>query len=173
MILDALGDEILPEAVGLHDGEITLIPGSLPKDIGIVMKLAMGDRYNQTPEAQVVKGLEFVKYLWVGESKGVVGGVVMLCWLENLQCWTLDAYKNDSHDNKLGDYSFRAGRLAIDWFFKNIVSNKLMTIHRTANYAATKVCQRLGFEITHKLGDAFTVLTITREKWDGTGSITR
>ena len=165
MILDALGEEVLPETPGLRDGDIILQPGSLPADIGLVMKFAMGDRYNQTPEPQIVKGLELVKYLWIGKANDSIGGVVMLCWLENLQCWSLDAYKSDDHDNRFGDYSFRSGRLVIDWFFKNIENDKLITIHRTANYAATKLCERLGFEITHKLGDAFTVLTLTREAW--------
>ena len=163
MILDTLGDEILKEAEGLVDGDIVLTPGSLPEDIGLVMKFAMGDRYNQTPEPQLVKGLEFVKYLWIGEANGVIGGVLMLCWLENLQCWTLDAYKNSEHDNTLGDYSYRSGRLVIDWFFRNVDAKELRTMHRTDNKLATKVCQRLGFEITHKLGDAFVMMTLERE----------
>lgn len=173
MILNALGEEVFPEATGLKDGDITLVPGSLPADIGLVMKLAMGDRYNQTPEPQVVKGLELMKHLWIGKVNDVIGGIVMLCYLENIGKWSLDAYKNDEHDNRLGDYSVRSGRLVIDWFFQNIVAKELITIHRTANKAATKVCERLGFEITHRLGDEFTVLTLTRSKWDGIGSITR
>ncbi len=173
MILNTLGDEIVKEAEALKDGDIVLMPGSLPADIGIVMKFAMGDRYSQTPEPQLVKGLELVRHLWIGKANETIGGVVMLCWLHNLQKWSLDAYKGDDHDNKLGDYSFRSGRLVVDWFFKNIGEDKLITIHRTANRAATKLCQRLGFEITHRLGEEFTVLTITREAWDLTGSTTR
>ena len=173
MILDALGDELTKETEPLKDGDITLVPGSLPADIGLVMKFAMGDRYNQTPEPQLVKGLELVKHLWIGKVGDEIGGIIALCWLHNLQKWSLDAYKSNEHDNRLGDYSFRAGRLVIDWFFKNIDDDKLITIHRSANHAATKLCERLGFEITHKLGDEFTVLTLTRDIWDGTGSITR
>jgi hypothetical protein len=166
MILDTLGDQITPETPGLSDQEIILQPGSLPADIGLVMKFAMGDRYNKTPEPQLVKGLEFVKHLWIGKVNEEIGGVVMLCWLENLQKWTLDAYKNSEHDNKLGDYSFRAGQLVIDWFFKNIDASCLTTMHRTDNRLATKMCERLGFEITHKLGEEFVFLTLERETWD-------
>ncbi len=171
-LVDAYGMEIFPEAEILKDGDISLIPGSLPKDIGLVMKFAMGDRYNQTPEPQVVKGLELVKHLWIGKCGETIGGIVMLCWLDNLQKWSLDAYKGDELDNRFGDYSFRSGRLVIDWFFKNIHEDKLITMHRTANRPATKLCQRLGFEITHKLGEEFTFLTIERETWAGTGFIT-
>ena len=173
MILNSLGEDILPEINALADGEIALIPGSLPKDIEILLKFAMGDRYNQTPEEQLVKGLEFCKYLWIGKANGAIGGVVMLCYVENLQKWTLDAYKNHEHDNGIGNYSFRSGRLVIDWFFKNIQEDKLVTIHRTANRSATKLCEKLGFRITHKLGEEFTFLTLTREQWDLTGYITQ
>lgn len=166
MILDALGDPITKETEALKDGDITLVPGSLPAEIGLVMKFAMGDRYNQTPEPQLVKGLEFVKHLWIGKVNQEIGGVVMLCYLENLQKWTLDAYKGEDHDNRFGDYSFRSGRLVIDWFFKNIEEDKLITIHRVENRAATRLCERLGFTITHKLGEEFTVLTLEREQWD-------
>lgn len=172
-IVDPSGIEILPDIEPLMEGEITLTPGSLPEDIGLVMKFAMGDRYNQTPEPQLVKGLELCKYLWIGRVDGVIGGIIALCYLENLDKWSLDAYKNDEHDNRIGDYSFRAGRLVRDWFFKKLGKDKLITIHRTQNFAATKVCERLGFEITHRLGDAFTVLTLERDVWDGTGSTTR
>lgn len=165
MIVDTLGDEILPASCALMDSEVVLYPGSLPEDIGVVMKFAMGDRYNQTPEPQIVKGLEMMKYLWIAKVNGELSGVLMLCYLENLNKWTLDAYKGNEHDNRVGDYSFRAGRLVIDWFFKNITEDKLMTMHRTDNHAATKMCERLGFEVTHKLGEVFTFLTLKRESW--------
>lgn len=166
MIVDALGDVLTKDSEVLKDGDITLIPGSLPKDIGIVMKFAMGDRYNKTPEPQIVKGLELMKHLWIGKVNEAIGGVLMLCYLENLQKWSLDAYKGNDFDNRLGDYSFRAGRLVVDWFFRNITEDKLITMHRTVNRSATKLCERLGFEVTHKLGEEFTVLTITRGQWD-------
>lgn len=172
LLVDPSGMEILPEIETLKEGDITLTPGSLPEDIGIVLKFAMGDRYNQTPEPQLVKGLEFMKYLWIGRANESIGGVLMLCYLENIQKWTLDAYKNNEHDNKEGDYSFRSGRLVIDWFFNNLQEDKLITIHRTANRLATKLCERLGFEITHKLGDEFTILTLERDTWDLTGFTT-
>lgn len=167
MILDTLGDEVLPESEVLSDGEITLHPGSLPADIGPVMKFAMGDRYNRTPEPELVKGLELCKYLWIAKAGDVIGGVLMLCFLDKLNWWTLDAYKNSEHDNNAGDYSYRAGRLVIEWFFKNFDSKELRTMHRTANHAATKICERLGFETSH-LNQEFIILKLEREKWAGT-----
>lgn len=164
--VDPTGMEILPDIEPLTDGDIVLAPGSLPEDIELVMKFAMGDRYNQTPEEQMVKGLEFCKYLWIGKVNGVIGGIVMLCYLENLDKWSLDAYKNQEHDNRVGDYSLRAGTLVRDWFFKKIGKDKLITMHRTANKLATRLCERLGFEITHKLGDEFVFLTLEKESWE-------
>ena len=145
MLVDPLGNEIIPEAETLKDGDIILTPGSLPADIGLVLKFAMGDRYNQTPEPQLVKGLELCKYLWIGKANGVIGGVILICFLDRLNWWTIDAYKNSEHDNLLGDYSYRAGKLVADWFFGNFDENELHTIHKTDHRAATKVCQRIGF----------------------------
>ncbi len=149
MILDSLGDQVLPSAKVLTDGEIILTPGSLPEDIELVMKFALGDRYNQTPEEHLVKGLELCQYLWIGKANGVIGGVIMICFLDKLNWWTLDAYKNNEHDNREGDFSYRAGKLVTNWFFENFDSNEIHTIHRTDNRGATKVCERLGFSEKH------------------------
>lgn len=163
-LVDPLGDEIIPDAEVLKDNDIILTPGSLPEDIELVMKFALGDRYNETPEPQLVKGLELVKYLWIGKVNESIGGVVMICFLDKLDWWTLDAYKNSEHDNRDGDYSFRAGRLVIDWFFTNMDADSLRTMHRTDNVLATKMCERLGFEKTHH-NPEFVVLRLMRDKW--------
>lgn len=173
MILDAGGYEILPEAEVLKDNDILLVPGSMKENKDLVLKFAMGDRYSQTPEPQLERGLEFVKYLWLGKANEEIGGVLFLCFLDHMNWWTLDAYKNDKHDNADGNYSYRAGKLVMDWFFQNIESaDELHTIHRRANHAATKVCERLGFKEKY-LNPEFMIMHLRRKEWALTGYTTQ
>jgi hypothetical protein len=151
MILDATGEPIFSEMEVLKDGDITLIPSTLKESKELILKFAMGDRYNKTPTEQVIKGMELIKYVWIGMSNGDIGGVIFMFHLVNTtQWWTLDAYKNNEHDNRLGDFSFRSGRLVVDWFFQNHPFEKeIYTMHPTSNRAAKKVCERLGFQIKY------------------------
>src|SRR5687768_9822795 len=106
-------------APALRDGDISLEPVKLENVKDLLMKYAAGDKFNKTPEAQLEKGLELVKYTWICRAEGKVGGIVVICFLDHMNWWTLDAYKNDEHDNREGDFSYRAGMMAIDWFFKS------------------------------------------------------
>ena len=162
-------DTLLIEPVvypsSLRDGELILTPTTLKESEDYILKLACKDRYNVTPKDQLARGLQYVKYVWIGKNSDGVGGVLFMCYLDHMNWWTLDAYKEDSVDNKQGDWSYRAGRLAIDWFFENHNVKELYTLHRTDNRAATKVCHMLGFEDKF-LNPEFIILSIRRLKWE-------
>lgn len=164
MILDPLTLQPVFSSQILSDGALRLEQIEPVEAQEYILKLACKDRYNVTPREQLSKGLEHIKYAWICKNEDGVGGVAFMCYLEHMNWWTLDAYKEDSVDNKHGDWSFRTGRLAIDWFFTNNISDSLYTIHRTQNRGATKVCQRIGFEIKYA-NPQFVILKMRRNTW--------
>lgn len=127
------------------EGNITLTPSD---DYCYIIDLAQKYKYNTLSLHALNIACDFVKHIWVGTVNGVKAGVVFLCYIPAFNWWTLDAYKDDallkSLDNK-GNFSYRSGRLVMDWFFKNI-RDELYTAHEKQNRGATIVCKRLGFK---------------------------
>ena len=163
MIADnILIDQLVPQSV-LKDGDLVLYPATLKESEDYILKMACKDKYNVSPKEQLARGLQFVKYTWIAKNEDGVGGVLFMCYLEHMSWWTLDAYKEDSVNNR-GDWSFRAGRLVIDWFFRNHNVQDLYTIHKKENHAATKLCERLGFKARYT-NPQFTIFRIRRNLW--------
>lgn len=148
----------LPELV---DRDITLRPSD---DREYLLELSKRYKLNKLNDSELTRSLEYVKHLWLGERLGTLAGVIYLCFIPNFNWWTLDAYKDDrllkSLDNK-GDFSYRAGKLIIDWFFENKIDSTLYTVHEEANRGATIVCKRLGFKEVG-LFDSFLILKLER-----------
>lgn len=148
-------------------GDIQLVECPVDKSKDLLIEFASKDKHGKMEIPELVEGMPLVKHVWLGKTRGVIGGILFLCYLENRDWWTLDAYKNDKllkEMNNRGDYSFRAGKMVIDWFFENKNVNRLYTIHDVKNKPATIVCERLGFE-TDGFLEAFIIQTIWREKW--------
>ena len=160
--VDTLFHEATPSA--LVESDCVLYPGTYREHKDYLLKLAGLDKHNRTPQEQLEKGLEFIKYLWVGKAAGELGGVLFICYLKHMDWWTLDAYKDSNIDNRDGDWSFRAANLVMDWFFKNHAVNDLYTIHRVENHAATKMCERLGFKVRYA-NPGFIILKKRRDLW--------
>lgn len=156
-------DEVINPTV-LKDRDLLLMPSTLRESADYILKMACKDRYNKTPREELSRGLQFVKYVWICKNSDGVGGVVFMCYLDHMNWWTLDAYKDESVDNKSGDWSYRSARLVIDWFFESHREKELHTLHRTDNHAATKMCERLGFEKKY-LNPEFIILSLRRSKW--------
>lgn len=96
--------------------------------------------------------LKYGKHFWLGRTESFVGmvrgGVIYLCYMPEYDIWTLDAYRDDQllrALNRRGNFSYRSGKLVMDWFFKTYRKH-LYTVHDLRNRAATLVCRRLGFE---------------------------
>lgn len=128
--------------------DFTLTPTD---DRSYLLELALSNKYNKLSEKDLTKSLGYIKYVWVGETKSRKAGVIFLCYIEPIDWWTLDAYKDDSLlkvlDNR-GDFSYRSGTLITNWFMQTLKKD-LYTVHEEANRAATVVSKRIGFkEIT-------------------------
>lgn len=130
----------LPE---LSDRELKLIPS---EDKEYIVYLANRNKYHLSEV--IGTSLDYIKHIWLGEVEGERAGVIYLCYLPNVCWWTLDAYKEDEALRKInprGDFSYRAGKLVLKWFYENI-GKTIYTGHETLNRGATLVCKRLGFE---------------------------
>jgi hypothetical protein len=126
----------------LTDGDITL---EQTEDKSYLVELMGKDKYHVLDD----KKLEYVRFLWVGRVSGVLGGVIYFCYFPPQNWWTFDAYKEDERLKKLdnqGNFSYRAGKLAIDWFFEKGIAQELFTGHDIKNRGATIICKRLGFK---------------------------
>lgn len=141
----------------LQDGEIIL---ELTEDRKYLTELMLRNKYTILNERGVEKFLKYVRYVWVGRASGMLGGVLFFCFYPELNRWTFDAYKEDDKlkvlDNK-GDFSYKSGRLVVNWFFECKVSDKLFTMHDQKNRGATLVCKRLGFKPVECTGDFLTL----------------
>ena len=148
----------------LSDGEITLFPST---DTEYLLKLARTNKYTHCTEEELVKSLDYVKYAWNGYAGRTLSGIVYLCYLPRYDWWTLDAYKEDEllkFINNKGDFSYRAGKLVIDWFFKNVNSKTLYTVHERENRGATVVCKRLGFKESGFINDFIVLKNVSDGK---------
>lgn len=130
----------------LTDGNLVLTPATLEEAKDLILVMAGQDRFNKTPREELERGLEHIKHVWFAGVNGVLIGVCFMTRLPNLNWWTFDAYANENIDNRVGDDSFRVGRLVTRWFFDTHGCNELYTMHRTKNRAATRVCRRIGFK---------------------------
>lgn len=130
----------------LQDHEITL---EQTEDKSYLVELVKQNKYNLLNDQGIKKGLEYIRFLWIGRASGVIGGVLFFCYIPHLNIWTFDAYKEDQRlknlDNR-GNFSYRAGRLVIDWFFTTEITRELFTMHDQKNRGATIVCKKLGFD---------------------------
>lgn len=137
----------------LLDAEIELVPSH---DKDYILKLALLNKFHTVKSLEINNALDYVRHIWVGYADGVKAGVVYLCYLPCYDWWTLDAYKEDDllkFINNAGNYSFRAGKLVMDWFFANIKHPELHTVHERANRGATVVCKKLGFKESGYIGE--------------------
>lgn len=138
----------------LEDGDVKL---TLTNDRSYFYKLAKENKYTQGKVKNIILSIPYIKYLWVGEYQGIRGGVIYLSELPIF--WTMDAYKEDKllkELNPQGDFSYRAGKLVSDWYFKNI-GKTLRVAPNTINRGAILVAKRLGFEFETTIED-FTIL---------------
>lgn len=116
-------------------------------DRSYLLQLALSNKYNKLSEKDLTKSLSYIKYAWIGEVRGQKAGVIFLCYIEPIDWWTLDAYKEDKllkHLDNHGDFSYRSGTLITNWFMQTMKKD-LYTVHEVANRAATIVCKRIGF----------------------------
>jgi len=129
----------------LQEWDITL---TLTEDREYLSELIRKNKYSLLNDRGIQKLLEYVRYVWVGTTGGIPGGVLFFCYYPSVNRWTFDAYKEDellkSIDNK-GNFSYRAGKLVLDWFFQQKFSETIFTMHDVTNRGATIVCKRLGF----------------------------
>lgn len=144
----------------LTDKEISL---ELTSDFRYLTGMIRENPYNILNDRGIARFLTSVRYCFVGRVSGNLGGVVFFCHHEDSDRWTLDAYKDDQKlkilDNK-GNFSYRAGVLAIDWFSKQGLTKMLYTMHEKENRGATIVCRKLGFK---KVGDQNGFIVLARE----------
>jgi hypothetical protein len=145
----------------LTDGEIVLQPGA---ELEYFSELVQKYRFNCYNEYGITKAFGNIKHFWTGSTRGIPGGVLFVHYVPALGRWFFDAYKDDEKlknlDNR-GDFSYKAGRLVINWFFEKGFSPELFTAHETANRGATLVCKRLGFR-TEEIKNDFVVMKIGR-----------
>lgn len=114
--------------------------------------LAKRNRHRRGTDEAIETALQYVVHAWAGQAYGVRAGVVFLCFIPEVHVWTLDAYKDDEllkMINHKGDFSYRAGRLIMDWFFANIEADELYIIHSQDNRGAKRLSKRLGFKWMH------------------------
>ena len=142
----------------LRDGDVELIPGM---DLGYLTELALRYKYNWFNEYGIKVFSQNIKHFWKGYAKDVLGGVLFLQHIPPGK-WFFDAYKDDKKlkilDNR-GNFSYKSGRLVVDWFFERRISDELFTAHDLRNRGATMVCKKLGFEET-KILNGFVVMRI-------------
>jgi hypothetical protein len=142
----------------LQDHEIIL---TLTEDTTYLTDIALRSKYNLLNERGFRKYiLQYVKYVWIGETRGIRGGVVYFCFIPGINQWVFDAYKEDEKlkvlDNK-GNFSYRVGRILLGWFFERGIAQEIFTMHEVENRGATILCKKLDFKIDN-YHDGFVVL---------------
>lgn len=152
----------------ITDKEISLIPVDVKANRELILRIASANKHTHLTRERFAEALPFIKHTWIGHTRQKFCGVIVLCHLPQDNEWTLDAYKDDKTlkdiDNR-GDFSYRSGRLVLDWFFKNKADEFIYSMHVKANRGATLICKRLGFEESGYIGDII-VLKLTRSKWE-------
>ena len=136
---------INPASKVLRGSDITL---ALTDDREYLSRLMRENRFNHLSDYGIRHYLNFVKYIWVGTTRGVVGGVLYFSLQPALQGWTFDAYKEDEKlkllDNK-GDWGYKASLLVLDWFFRELIDDKVFAILDIRNRGGIWLAKRLGF----------------------------
>lgn len=142
----------------LTDGAIKLVPGM---DLSYLTELALRYKYNWFNEYGIKVFSQNIKYFWKGYAGDVLGGLLFLQHIHPGR-WFFDAYKDDEKlkalDNR-GNFSYKSGRLVVDWFFERKISDGLFTAHDQRNRGATMVCKKLGFREI-KIVNGFVVMQI-------------
>jgi len=154
--------------MNLTDREIKLKYGRSDDADDYLISLAGKYKYSSLPPEERRKALCYIKHFWTGEAYGHRAGVVYICRYPEVDWWTLDAYRDDDvlkEINTKGNYSYRAGKLVIDWFFEKKIAEDLLTMHDERNRAATLVCQKLGFEEDGFIQN-FIRLKLRRSTWE-------
>ena len=134
----------------LQQGDLILMPFDPHDEIKYIMRLASLYRYHATKSEETVVDIidRYGRIFWKGEIKGESVGIIYLTYEPSYDEWQLHAYADMEVLKRLnpkGDYSYRAGRLAIQYFFDKFGNKYLYTVHNVANRAATIMCKRLGF----------------------------
>lgn len=131
----------------LRNNELILKPTSLEESREYILLLADEDRYKRTPVQELDTPLQYVQNVWIAEVDGHRIGVLIICYIPELDWWTFDAYRDKNLDNKLGDYSYTAAKFVLNWFFNNPpVYKEIHAMHTIPNRAARMMCKRLGFK---------------------------
>jgi len=146
--------EAMLKAGILSDGKVWVRAITGADDFEYLMGLIPKYKYHLAETDSRNVTLKYAKHMWVAfadvgqEPKRI--GVIYLQYFPESDRWTLDAYRDhlsDSEDFR-GDFSFRIGKLIVDWFCAHYPGLDLWTTHDHRNVAATKVCKRLNFRET-------------------------
>lgn len=140
----------------LKDKELKLTPFESKLDFDYLCSLIEHYKYNTIGSYERMRELldRYGREYWTGSSGVYKLGVIFLMYLAEMDEWTLDAYddiQNKQIADPKGDFSYRAGKLIIDYFFRTHDVKILTTRHDIRNRAATVVCKRLGFKVTGKI----------------------
>lgn len=136
----------------LKDSLVQLDPLSSSGDFEYLFSLMPKYRYNlgTRPQNRYLT-IRYGRHFWVGRTDSFVGkvrgGVIYLCYFPQWDIWSFDAYRDDEllkALNRRGNFSYHAGTLVMDWFFKTYQKN-LITVHDVRSRASTAMCRRLGF----------------------------
>jgi hypothetical protein len=136
----------------------------LTDDREYLADLMRRNKYNHLSDYGIQHYLNFVKYIWTGTTHGLTGGVLYFSLQPALQGWTFDAYKEDEKlkilDNK-GDWGYKASLLVLDWFFRELIDDKVFAILDNRNRGAIWLAKKLGFTTT-KVESGFMTLRKVR-----------
>ena len=156
---DAMADDAMkmqgfPPIEEIHSGQIRMYPFFKSpiknRDYRYVTSLCKRYKYNTQNDEQIVKQIEEqVKYLWEVWLEDVRVGVIFFRYMPEVNSFTFDAYRDDQLMKCLFNnpmHTFRAGKMALDWFEEKKIADKVFTIHDVRSRAATIMCRRLGFK---------------------------
>ena len=140
----------------LRDGDIELISAA---GHGYLSSLMRRDRYNLLNDRGIARYVKFVRYIWIGRTRGRVGGVVYFCFIPGIG-WTFDAYSERDRlkelDNR-GHFGYRAGVLILDWFAKKGISNEIFAVIDLENRGAKFMAWKLGFS-EHRMQNGMIIM---------------
>ena len=131
----------------LKDDLVTLTPFT-GDDVEYLVQLRKQYKYNKLSDDEARNLIpQYGKHFWKGSTDGVDFGVVWLSYIPMLGGWQLDSYRDDRlvKTLKRDDYSYRSGKLILDYFFNNI-GEEISTYHDKRSRAANIALRKLGFK---------------------------
>ncbi len=140
-------NKMMAEPEVMRNDGVSLAPASMEDFKDYVILLASKDKLNKTPREQLERGLELVRYMWVGGVNGTVGGVFLVSYLPNVQWWTLDIYDDKVLSAVHPKFCETGGRMVMQWFFENHPeSTEVHTTYPTSYKHMVGTLERLGFK---------------------------